>query len=136
MKHTLNDGNIEKNAVQNRFTAYLKVALRHNRMRYIRKIETQRRVEMAYLEQDGLLPELYLTDPYVELFADEVDDVRLLQALSVLHKRERTVLIQHVLQGRSLKAIATEADMPYPTVKSLYRRAIQKIRKEWMEYEF
>ena len=131
-----NDGVEESNIVQNRFTAYLKVSLEHNTARYEAKLLQKSLVEMAYSEDEDEFGEYYRPDPFEQITADEFGDARLRQGLSSLRDVERAVLISHVLQDKPLKKIAVEMEVPYPTVKSHYRRAIEKLRKELNENEF
>ena len=136
MKHLLNDGSIEENAVQNRFTAYLKVSLKHNRDRYICKLNNKQNMEIAYTENESYILELHADDPFSELFAQEFEDIRLLRALSCLREIEHEVLLQHLLHNHSLKEIAALNNIPYATIKSHYRRALENIRKELEKDEF
>jgi DNA-directed RNA polymerase specialized sigma24 family protein len=130
MKYTYNDGSVEENAVQNRFTAYLKVSLEHNAARYEAKLRQKNSVEVPFPEYEKVWDKLHETDPFEQLAAGEFGDSRLRQSLSCLRDVERTILLQHILQDKPLKWIADETKQPYPTVKSHYRRALEKLRKE------
>jgi len=54
MKYIKNDGNLEDNAVHNRFTAYLKVSLEHNNARYTVKLKQKLFSEIDYPEDEVL----------------------------------------------------------------------------------
>ena len=131
MNYKRNDGSIEENAVQNRFTAYLKVALEHNNSKYTAKLKERLFSEVEFLDNDD-------GSPYEEdtLFSGEIGDIRLQRAFSGLRELERIIMTKHVLQDRPLKVIAQEMNLPYPTVKSLYRRGVEKMRKELAKDEF
>jgi len=57
-------------------------------------------------------------------------DTQLRTALSRLHGQAQTILLEHILEGKPLVQLARELDMPYPTVKAICRRALEKLRKE------
>ena len=65
-----------------------------------------------------------------------VPDTQLHPALSQLRGQAQTILLKHVLGGVPLVQLARELDMPYPTVKSTYRRGLEKLRKELRSDEF
>ena len=93
-----NDGTGEVNALQNRFTAYLLVAVRRQKYAYMNK---QNRVNGHEI----------LVDYQAEQFADEsigmgipmqqMEDSALMQALEQLTARERYILFGRVLGERS-----------------------------------
>jgi len=136
MRYVPNDGSIEENAVQNRFTAYLKVSLEHNKIRFSCKKKQQNNAEISYLDTDEIITEASAYDPFANLFSAEIGDAKLQHAIDLLRKQERLILTMHVLQEISLKLIADELSIPYPTVKSLYRRSLEKLRKELKKNEF
>jgi len=136
MKYIQNDGSVEENAVQNRLTAYLKVSLEHNAARFEANLMQKNLFEMTYDENKIDGNTLHETDPFEKVTADEFGSSRLRQSLSCLRDVEQSVLLQYILRDKSLKRIAEETGMPYPTVKSHYRRALDKLRKELSENEF
>ena len=129
MKYAQNDGRIEENAVQNRFTAYLKLSVERNTVRYITKHKEKRLFETAFNEYNEH-NEIYADDPFEQLLSGEIGDMRLQQALSRLREQERLILFQYIFEEKPLKLIAEKISMPYPTVKSIYRRTLEKLRKE------
>ncbi len=60
--------------------------------------------------------------PYPQDFIDELH--------KILSPEEFTLLIEHVIYGKSLRHIAKEQKISPNTIKSTYRRMIQKIKKE------
>lgn len=129
-----NDGSVEDYAIHNRFTAYLRVALEHNASQFIAKRRVKELREME-LPGDDFFPNVLLSDSFDPLFIERTH-LRLRRALSALCDLERYVLIEHILQDRTLKAIAFSVGVPYPTVKSIYRRVLKRLRKELMKDEF
>jgi len=127
---------MEDNAVRNRFTAYLKASVEHNAARYTKKIKEKKLCETGFPENETVFDGLSVDSQFEHLFAGEIGDSRLQKAFSALRDIERSVLVQHLLQDRTLKLIALEMSMPYPTVKSLYRRSLEKLREELMKDEF
>ena len=133
MKYTYNDGSAEENAVQNRFTAYLKTSLGHNAARYEAKLMQKSLAEESYSDDETAWDRSPESDPFERLSAGEFDHTELRQGLVCLREVERSILFQHVLQDKPLKQIAEELDCPYSTVKSHYRRALEKLRKKLSE---
>ena len=136
MRCIQNIDGIEENAVQNRFTAYLKVSLEHNTARYAARLRQKRLLEVFFDESEWLYGEFIAEDFFEQLFADEIGDTRLQQALACLRDQERSILFLHILHARPLKLIASDLTMPYPTVKSIYHRSLEKLRKGLLEGEF
>jgi RNA polymerase sigma factor (sigma-70 family) len=137
MKYKYNDGSLAENAVQNRFTAYLAAAVEHRRKRYINKLSQTRYREVCYQDDCDIWNNCDPAgvDPDT-LYENEISDERLRLAIARLHEREQCILIQHAVNGNSLIRIAEEMAIPYPTVKSIYRRTLEKIRKELLNDEF
>ncbi|MDR2696257.1 MAG: sigma-70 family RNA polymerase sigma factor [Deltaproteobacteria bacterium] len=111
---------MEDHAVQNRFTAYLKVSVNHYRAQYIQRLRRQQQQEVPLTDHG---------DPPIE--ADFSSPEELLQtALSQLREQTQVILLEHILQDKPLTQIARELGMPYPTVGAIYRRALEKLRKD------
>jgi len=124
MNYIYNDGSLEEHIVQNRFTAYLRTAAKHHRAGYIQNLRQQQR-EIPWEEIDALPVEMEFALP----------DSQLHTVLSQLHGQVQTIVLEHILGDKSLVQLARELDMPYPTVKAIYRRALDKLRKElWDEF--
>ena len=118
--------NPENQVVQNRFTAYLKVSINHHRTQYMQRLCRQQRQEVPIDDPDAF--------PVDAEFA--VPDTQLRTALSRLRGQAQTILLEHILGDKSLVQLARELDMPYPTVKAIYSRALEKLRKELLYDEF
>lgn len=118
-------------ALQNRFTAYLQIALRRKRRDYIQK----------RLRQDV---HEFLTDFQETAFADEsnsdfggtcrdhsqMEDSALSQVLSGLTARERFILFERVLNDCGYDELAEALGLRYNGGVSAYQRIIKKLRKE------
>lgn len=122
-----NDGTGAVNALQNRFTAYLLVAVRRQKYAYMNK---QNRVNGHEV----------LVDYQSEQFADgsigtripmqQMEDSALMQALEQLTARERYILFGRVLGERSYEELSGPLGLRYNGIAAAYRRVIQKLRKE------
>lgn len=127
-----NDGKGDANALQNRFTAYLMVAVRRqkhahsNRQRQLRACEisvdyqsTQFIDEKAENDQRDGFPVMW-----------QIEDTLLMQALERLTARERYILFERVLGERSYEDISGPLGLRYSGTAAAYRRVVQKLRKE------
>ena len=108
-----NNGTGEINTLQNEFTAYLLVALRRQK-----KADDEFADERSH---DGVTAG-------ASMRCMENDD--LLQALERLTARERYILFQRVLEGRSYEELSGPLGLRYSGTAAAYRRIIQKLRKE------
>ena len=127
-----NDGKGDANALQNRFTAYLMVAVHRqkyayfNRQRQLQVYEipadyqsTQFIDEKAGNDQWGRFPVMW-----------QIEDPLLIQALERLTARERYILFERVLGERSYEDISGPLGLRYSGTAAAYRRVVQKLRKE------
>ena len=122
-----NSGVLEEHIVQNRFTAYLKISVKHHRARYIQRLYLQQQIEKPLDDPDDC--------PAVDTdYA--LSETQLYTSLSQLRGEARIILLDHILQGKPLIQLARELSMPYPTIKANYRRALEKLRKELLRDEF
>lgn len=131
-----NDGTSKDNIVQNRFAAYLKVSIAHQKAKYLAGIDELQKREISYegTEIAAQIPgALEHTDRY---FEDEISDQYLCQALEKLKERDRTVVLKRAVSGESFLEIATDIGIPYVNVKAIYRRSLEKLRKEMRKNEF
>lgn len=122
MKIPRNPGINESDIVQNRFTAYVQTAVYHYRERYISRKENKMQHEVSYEEQEPYLRPL----PSAQDFENAV----LTQIWDDLREKDRIILLRHIVSGETLTEIAADLQMPYVTVKSIYKRVKEKLRKE------
>ena len=136
MKYIYNDGSIAENAIQNRFTAYLKIALNHNKIQYSKKLKQKQLLEITHEESEVLQVHLDKSFSFEFAISCEIENTRLHEAFFQLKELEQKILVMHIFQDKQLKQIALELSIPYSTIKSLYRRSLNKLRKELEKNEF
>lgn len=119
-------------AIQNRFTAYLKVSIIHFKTKYLTALREKQNQELSFDEQTELLNQMEnsLEDSY---FSGEVEDAQLVRALDRLKERERIIVFRRAVSGESFVRIAAEMGLKYVTAKAIYRRSLEKIRKEMLK---
>lgn len=125
------EGQNEINALQNRFTGYLLVALKRRKRDYI---SMRSRLESREL----------LTDFQSDLFPDEsacnmvgkalsfaqVENPDVMQAISHLSSKERYILFERVLMECEYAELAKHLNLCRGSVSMAYHRIIKKLRKE------
>lgn len=124
-----NDGQSEEDLLQNRFTAYISVALQRRRKDYMLQERRQ--------QQKEILTDNPVSDGNYEILDDvmsdlpllmQLENVKLLHALRVLDEKERQVFFARVLDEKSFEELANTTSVSYKSVTSLYYRALRKIR--------
>lgn len=124
-----NDGQSEEDLLQNRFTAYISVALQRRRKDYMLQERRQ--------QQKEILTDNPVSDGNYEILDDvmselpllmQLENVKLLHALRVLDEKERQVFFARVLDEKSFEELANTTGVSYKSVTSLYYRALRKIR--------
>ena len=124
MKIPRNPGISESDITQNRFTAYVQAAVYHYRERYILRKEKRTQHEVSYEEQEPHLRSLPSTA------ALDFESADLAQAWNSLREKERIILLRHTINGETLTEIAADLKMPYVTVKAIFKRCKDKLKKE------
>lgn len=128
-----NDGQGDSNIVQNRFTAYLTVAINRRKAAIL---QHRTAVNEHELPLDDFLPFLQeaTNDPEQKAldtcFRFDLENEALDRAIKCLNKRERYVFFSQALQERSFKELAEDLNMGYKGVAAIYYRAVQKLRNE------
>lgn len=129
-----NDGQNESDQLQNRFTAYISVAIQRRRNAYIMQSVRQQQLETLtenpvsngeYDILDDILGELPLL---MQLGND-----KLLHALKELDERERQIFLARVLDEKSFEELAGVIGLSYKGVAAIYYRALRKIRNRMKE---
>lgn len=130
-KKNASDGD---NSVQNRFSAYLVIALRHakykiiaERIRY-QKFEST--VAMTYLLDSERTQRLSNTENLSCIEQIEFQNDRLEKTIESLSEKERFVLFNRAIAERRFDEIAGDLNLSYKGVAAIYYRAMQKIRKD------
>ncbi|MGN1026977.1 MAG: RNA polymerase sigma factor [Faecousia sp.] len=128
-----NDGKGEANIVQNRFTAYLTLAVKRRRAAVLQHRKAVNEHELPlddflpFLEESSEDPEERVLGTYLQF---DLKDGALERAIKCLNERERYVFFSQALQERTFQELAQELNMGYKGVAAIYYRAIQKLRRE------
>lgn len=127
-----NNGTGEINTLQNEFTAYLLVALRRQKKAYDEKRDRlkSREVLVDYQTEEFADERSYDSATAGDPFMRRMENGDLIQALERLTARERYILFQRVLEGRSYEELSGPLGLRYSGTAAAYRRVIQKLRKE------
>ena len=136
----------ENSDVQNRFTAYLVVAVKNTKIQYGEKKEFIRQHELApaesyeknYTDFDREFGR-YISEQYCNHFRDinkmqellwTLEGERLVKALKKLKERERQILFERVFGEQSFLDIGKELDLTSTQAEQVYYYAVRKLRKE------
>lgn len=131
-----NDGYMEADVLQNRFTAYTSVAIQRRRNAYIMQVVRQQQLET--LTENPVSNNDYdiVEDIIGELpLLMQLENDKLLCALKELDERERQIFLARVLDEKSFEELACTVGLGYKGVAAVYYRALHKIRKQMKEAE-
>ena len=108
MKTTRKDGIESDAAIQNRFTAYLKVSISHLKAKYLSGLHERQTLELSYEERTELLNQIQNCheDTY---FSEEIEDKQLSHALDKLKERERLIVFRRAVFEESFIKIAKDS---------------------------
>lgn len=125
------EGQNEINALQNRFTGYLLVALKRKKRDYMNKRNRLESREFLTDFQSDLLPgeSACIMTGKAPSFA-QVEDSGLMQAISHLSARERYIFFERVLMECEYAELAERLNLRCGSVSTAYHRIIKKLRKE------
>lgn len=113
----------DSNAVQNRFTAYLKNAVHNKRIDYLYKKANPSQFELP-IEDLEQLPTDQLD------FTSRIAEYDTLQwALRLIKERERYILLARVIEGKDFQQIGTEVGLSYKGTAAVFYRTLAKLRK-------
>lgn len=116
----LNESFTEKEAIQNRFTAYVQRAIKNYRIDYMKK---KSRISMFDISID-----IEIADEK-DLYSRMAECEALYQALRTIKERERYVLLARVIDDKSFSEIAAELGLSYKGAAAIYYRALDKLRR-------
>ena len=125
-----NDGKGESNAVQNRFTAYVVLAVQRRKSAVLRHRKEIAEFEYSVDFDGDLVWMQSQQDTDFSALMMQFEIIAFEQALDRLSKRDRYILVTRLLHRRSFDEIAQELGLSYKGVTTVYYRAIKKIRKE------
>lgn len=125
------EGQDETNALQNRFTGYLLVALKRRKRDYINKrSRLENRELLTDFQRDPFPNEsAYTVMGNAPSFA-QVEYSDLMQAISHLSAKERYILFERVLMECEYAELAEHLKLHRGSVSMAYHRIIKKLRKE------
>lgn len=116
--------------VQNRFTAYLLVSLARKKRDYQEKQTRARGHELLTdFQNDQYEDYRAYGSPDWPRYADQSEYFALAEALSHLTERERYIIFERVLNGQAYTKLADSMGLRYNSTTSIYRRAIQKLKR-------
>lgn len=125
-----NSGQGEAEKLQNRFTAYLLVALRRQQRDYVIKKNQQKRYELLVEEDTYQAGRQEETDLLNELpLLMQLESTTLQNALCQLSERERYVFLSRVLEETGFEELGAELGLGYKGAAAVYYRAAGKIKK-------
>ena len=125
------DDQSRDSALQNRFTGYLQVALKHTKRKYSQRKLRREIHEFPTDFQTAQFAEDFITTPDGSswgFFSHE--NIVLDEALASLTARERFILYERVLNGTEYSELAKVFGLRYNGIASAYHRIIIKLRKE------
>lgn len=112
----------DSNAVQNRFTAYLKNAVHNKRIDYLYKKNNPSQFELSIDDLEQL--------PTDQLdFTSRIAEYDTLQwALRLIKERERYILLARVIDEKDFDEIGAEIGLTYKGTAAIYYRTLAKLR--------
>ena len=116
------------NALQNRFTALLKTALRNRKIDYITEQGKRYGKEFPLVEYVGLAGDEY---DFIQAIIDY--DV-LKTALKSLSDREKKIIVAHILEDKDFAEIGRCLGLTYKGTATAFYRAITKLREPLGRY--
>ena len=116
-----NDGN-GVNAVQNKFTAYLKCATRNYRIDYIKK-KTKINNTVLPLESFG---DIKTEEDNLIMAVAEYDALK--SALKNLTDKERDILLERIFNEKDFEALGKKYGISYKGAAAIFYRTLAKLR--------
>ena len=116
------------NALQNRFTALLKTALRNRKIDYITEQGKRYGKEFPLVDYVGLAGDEY---DFIQAIIDY--DV-LKTALKSLSDREKKIIVAHILEDKDFAEIGRCLGLKYKGTATAFYRAITKLRETLGRY--
>ena len=119
----LRNNNITENEIlQNQFTAYVSLAIRRQRIHYIKKMERKNSNELLFSPLHSPIPaEEDQIGKWLEY------DV-LNYALRQIREKEREIVLARVIEEKPFTEIAQEMGMTYKAVTHLYYRVLKRLK--------
>ncbi len=118
-----NNGTEYAEVLQNQFSAYVKRAVYHRRLRYLSQKSKRESHETGLCDYEDMLSD---STEYLHNF-EELDTLR--RAMRSVREKERRIILAHLVEEKSFVEIALELDMTYKAVTCLYYRVMRKLRE-------
>ena len=126
-----NDGKGLDNVAQNRFTAYVVVALRHTKRIYQEKKRRIRDRERPFDTHEGSIHFIYEPDMLESLtILDQLEDEVLQSVLQSTRERDLYIFTGKIIEGKSLRELSHDLGLGVNTVSAAYYRLIRRLRRE------
>lgn len=128
--HQHNDGYSDSDSLQRYFTAYLQVAVKRSKGRYLHEQYRIASMEPSCDFQDRLSgaeeePDLLAGLPSMDVLENE----RLLRALRSLNARDLETLLDLIVYDMTPAELSRKLGLNYQGAMAVYYRAIKKVRK-------
>ena len=117
-----NNSITEDEILQNQFSAYVTLAIRRQRIHYIKKIERKNSNELLFSPLYTSMPSE--NDPFEKLLEYDA----LMNALHQIREKEREIVLARVIEEKPFEEIAQEMDMTYKAVSQLYYRILKRLK--------
>ena len=112
----------EDEILQNQFTAYVSLAIRRQRIHYIKKIVRKNSNELLFSPLHSPMPSE--DDPFEKLLEYDA----LMNALRQIREKEREIVLARVIEEKPFTEIAQEMGMTYKAVTQLYYRVMKRLK--------
>ena len=129
-----NSGANEEHIIQNRFTAYLLVALQRRKVDFLLRRYSHQQHEQPVEAINTAYASIYdLEDAICQTLDLQTEYAALMRLLEKLQERDRLIFLSRALEERSFAELADEFHIGYKGVAAIYYRTIQRIKKELEE---
>lgn len=129
-----NSGANEEHIIQNRFTAYLLVALRRRKADFLLRRYSHQQHEQPVEAINTAYASLYdMEDAICRTLDLQTEYTALMRLLEKFQERDRMIFLSRALEERSFAELADEFHIGYKGVAAIYYRTIQRIKKELEE---
>ena len=117
-----NNSITEDEILQNQFSAYVTLAIRRQRIHYIKKIERKNSNELLFSPLHTSMPSE--NDPFEKLLEYDA----LMNALHQIREKELKIVLARVIEEKPFAEIAQEMGMTYKAVTQLYYRVMKRLK--------
>ena len=117
-----NNSITEDEILQNQFSAYVTLAIRRQRIHYIKKMERKNSNELLFSPLHSPIPAE--DDPLEKLLEFDA----LMNALRQIREKESEIVLARVIDEKPFTEIAQEMGMTYKAVTQLYYRILKRLK--------